>query len=413
MNIKTLFLVCFLLTFFNIGVFGQAKDKVAKVVIDAGHGGILPGAVGKLSKEKDINLKVALKVGKLISENLEDVTVIYTRKTDENVELFKRAEIANKNKADLFISIHCNSAENKSAHGVETFVMGVEKSEASIALAKKENADILLEKDFETNYSGFDPNSPEAFIVFSLYSSAYLNWSTILASKVQKHLVANTKFTDRNVRQGALFVLYKVAMPSILIELGFISNVEEEKYLIKEENQELMAVSIYNALVEYKNLIEGTAKPLLPVKGVAGVIGVKEVEEVSVVEEVKGVEGVSEVEEDAGVIGVKGVEGVSVVEEVKGAEGVIPVVDYEIRFRIQFLLSKENLSVSDKKFTSLKDVKKFNEKGFWKYTSGNFKTLPEAQKELSEVKKKFSDAFIIAFKNEEKVTIQEAQDLLK
>ena len=406
MNIKTLFLVCFLLTFFNIGIFGQAKDKVAKVVIDAGHGGVLPGAVGKLSKEKDINLKVALKVGKLISENLEDVTVIYTRKSDENIELFKRAEIANKNKADLFISIHCNSAENKSAHGVETFVMGVEKSEASIALAKKENADILLEKDFETNYSGFDPNSPEAFIVFSLYSSAYLNWSTILASKVQKHLVSNTKFTDRNVRQGALFVLYKVAMPSILIELGFISNVEEEKYLIREENQELMAVSIYNALVEYKNLIEGTSKPYLPVKGVSGV---------------KGVEGVSVVEGVSGDIGVIGVsEVISDTSEIVSSNPVEndklkaePVAEYEIRFRIQFFLSKENLSVSNKKFTSLKDVKKFNEKGFWKYTSGNYKTLPEAQKELSEVKKKFSDAFIIAFKNEEKITIQEAQDLLK
>ncbi|MCL2313528.1 MAG: N-acetylmuramoyl-L-alanine amidase, partial [Firmicutes bacterium] len=140
MNIKTLFLVCFALTFFNNSIFGQAKDRIGKVVIDAGHGGKMPGAVGKQSMEKDINLNVALRVGKLISENYDDVTVIYTRKSDVTVDLYKRAEIANKNKADLFISIHCNAAKNKSAIGVETFVMGVDQSEESMAVAKKENA---------------------------------------------------------------------------------------------------------------------------------------------------------------------------------------------------------------------------------------------------------------------------------
>jgi N-acetylmuramoyl-L-alanine amidase len=168
MNIKTFLLVCFSLTFFNIVGFGQVKDKVAKVVIDAGHGGSQPGAVGKLSKEKDINLKVALRVGELITQNFSDVSIIYTRKKDETVELYKRAEIANKNKADLFISIHCNAVDNKSAHGVETFVMGLGKSEANMEIAKKENADILLEKDYKTNYSDFDPSSPEAYVVFSL-----------------------------------------------------------------------------------------------------------------------------------------------------------------------------------------------------------------------------------------------------
>ncbi|MCL2291375.1 MAG: N-acetylmuramoyl-L-alanine amidase [Bacteroidetes bacterium] len=392
MNIKTLFLVCFVLTFFNVITFGQAKDKISKIVIDAGHGGRMPGAVGKLSKEKDINLKVALRVGKLISDNFDDVTVIYTRKNDENVELYKRAEIANKNKADLFISIHCNAAENKDANGVEVFVMGLDKSEASMAVARKENADMLLEKDHETKYSDFDPNSPEAYIVFSLYSSAYLNSSTIFASKVQKHLVNNTKMADRSVRQAGLWVLYRVAMPSILIELGFISNATEEKYLIREDSQELMAISIYNAFVEYKNLVEGTSKPYLPVPKAGKPTPKPEVANVpkAISEEVITTDSATIVE--------------------------IPQIastTSEIRFRIQFFTSKDNLKTSDKRFNALPEVKKYNENGVWKYTAGDFRTLEETQITLKEVKKRHSDAFIIAFHNERKISVQEAQDLLK
>ena len=397
MNIKTLFLVCFLLTFFNIVIFSQSKDKIARVVIDAGHGGTMPGAVGKLSKEKDINLKVALRVGKLISENFEDVAVIYTRKGDETVELYKRAEIANKNKADLFISIHCNAAENKAAHGVETFVMGLEKTAESMAIAKKENADMLLEKDYKTNYSDFDPNSPEAYIVFSLYSSAYLNSSAIFASKVQKQLVNNTNMTDRAVRQAGLWVLYRVAMPSILIELGFISNADEEKFLIREDTQEVLAISIYNAFVEYKNLNEGTSKPLLPVP------------KISKAEPV--VSEAPKVHRDTAVVAEKIIETKDTI--IKPEPGQPQSVKNGIRFRIQFFSSKENLSTSNKKFASLSDVKKHKENNFWKYTTGNFKTLAEAQTALKKVKKQYSDAFIVAFNNEQKIPVSEAQKLLQ
>jgi len=397
MNIKTLFLVCFLLTFFNIATFSQSKDKIAKVVIDAGHGGTMPGAVGKLSKEKDINLKVALRVGKLISENFEEVTVIYTRKSDETVELYKRAEMANKSKADLFISIHCNAAENKAAHGVETFVMGLEKTAESMAIAKKENADMLLEKDYKTNYSDFDPNSPEAYIVFSLYSSAYLNSSAIFASKVQKQLVNNTNMTDRSVRQAGLWVLYRVAMPSILIELGFISNADEEKLLIREDTQEILALSIYNAFVEYKNLNEGTSKPLLPVPAISKA-------EPAITEPLKVPQDTVTDEEAAP----------EPIESIKKPQQEQPKsVNNEIRFRIQFFSTKEKLSTSNKIFKSLSDVKKFSENKFWKYTTGNFKTFAEAQTALKKIKKHYSDAFIIAFNNEHKIPVSEAQKLLK
>jgi len=395
MNIKTLFLVCFLLTFFNIVTYCQAKDKIAKVVIDAGHGGTMPGAVGKLCKEKDINLKVALTVGKLISDNFDDVTVIYTRKSDDNVELFKRAEIANKNKADLFISIHCNAAENKSAHGVETFVMGLGKTAESMAIAKKENADLLLEKDYKTNYSDFDPNSPEAYVIFSLYSSAYLNSSAIFASKVQKHLVNNTKMTDREVQQAGYWVLYKVAMPSILVELGFISNAEEEKYLVREDTQELLATSIYNAFVEYKNLTEGTSKPFLPVSAV------QKTETINTK--------ANDIQINTDTVSQKNDTVKSLTQEELNIQP--KPTNQVIRFRIQFFSSKDNISTSNRKFSSLSDVKKFKENGVWKYTSGDFKTLIEAQTALKKVKKHYADAFIIAFLNEQKISVTEAQKL--
>jgi N-acetylmuramoyl-L-alanine amidase len=412
MNIKTLFLVCFSLTFFNMATFGQTKDKISKVVIDAGHGGGQPGALGKLSKEKDINLKVALRIGELISKNFDDVTVIYTRKKDETVDLYKRAEIANKNKADLFISIHCNSVENNRAtvSGVETFVMGVGQTAESAAVAKKENADMLLEKDYQTNYSGFDPNSPEASIIFSLYSSAYLNWSTILASKVQKHLVTNTKLTDRSVKQSQIWVLYKVAMPSILVELGFICNPEEEKYLLREDSQEIMAVSIYNAFVEYKNLIEGTLKPYLPVPGKVKTeqsVSSQESTEVEISQKPENIQHHIDNQEEQAKLQPENLSSATTTTDT------LKQPSNNIRFRIQFCSLKENLSTSNKKFSQLHEVKKYTENGVWKYTSGNYKTLAEAQGKLKEIRKYYPDAFIIALNNERKISVSEAQELLK
>ena len=264
MNIKNCFLLLCCLTFFNAVVFPQTTDKKFKLVIDAGHGGEDSGCRGKKSQEKTVTLNVALKLGKLISDNYDDVQVIYTRKTDVFVEVYKRAVIANNNHADLFISIHCNAAENKAAHGVETWVMGLAKSDANMEVAKKENAAILKEKNFENNYEGFNPNSPEANVIFSLHTSAYMNHSILLADKVQKNLVNNTHLVDRTVKQAGFWVLYKVAMPSILIELGFLSNATEEEYMIKPSSQDMMAVSIYNAFVTYRNTLEGTNKALLP-----------------------------------------------------------------------------------------------------------------------------------------------------
>ncbi len=391
MNLKSFFLVLIVLTFFNTIAFSQDKEKVRCVVIDAGHGGSDPGALGKRAKEKDLNLAVALKLGQLISDNYKDVKVVYTRKSDVAVDLYKRAKIANDNHADLFISIHCNAATNKAAQGVETFVMGLHKSEASLAVAKKENAAILLEKNYENNYEGFNPNSPEANIIFSLYTSAYLKNSTALAGRVQKNLVKNTNFRDRTVQQAGFWVLYKVAMPSILIELGFLSNEEEEAMMMQEATQRVMAQSIYNAFVDYKNNMEGTNK-----KGIDIVPIYKQSKNIQLKEEVPVVENQEN----------KNIEDSSTAQKNEGRDS--------IRFRIQIYATLDDIAITNPRFKSLDKVQRYSENGWWKYTTGDENNFESASSLLKEVKSKgFPDAFMIAFNNDEKISVNEAKRLLQ
>ncbi|MDR2979086.1 MAG: N-acetylmuramoyl-L-alanine amidase [Bacteroidales bacterium] len=399
MNMKYLLLLFGLLTFFNPLCEAQQHGKINKIVLDAGHGGTDPGCLGKKSKEKEVNLNVALKVGKLIAENHDDVKVIYTRKTDVAVELYKRAEIGNNNHADLFISIHCNAAENKNARGVETYVMGLHKTDANLAVAKKENAAILQEINYENNYDGFDPNSPESNIIFSIYSSAYLKYSAMLAAKVQRNLVMNTQLTDRNVQQAGFWVLYKVAMPSILIELGFLSNVQEENDMIKPESQDLMAISIYNAFVEYKNQVEGTNKPTLPVTtAVAQFSGKSDEVASNTISDTKTnntptTDNNTKVETD------------QPAETGKNGE--------MIRFRIQFMTSSKDIPITDKQFSNMKTVKKYHENNLWKFTSGDEAVYEDAMTLLKTVKANYPDAFLVAYKNGKKISVTEARELLK
>ncbi|PKP21210.1 MAG: N-acetylmuramoyl-L-alanine amidase [Bacteroidetes bacterium HGW-Bacteroidetes-20] len=390
MNRKNVILLLTIITFFNLTLFSQSKDKVNKVVIDAGHGGTMPGCVGKKSKEKDITLAVALKFGKLIEKNCPEVKVIYTRKTDVTVEVFRRAEIANDHKADLFISIHCNASENRGAHGVETFVMGLQKSEASIAIAKKENADILLEKNYKENYGGFDPNSAEASVIFSLYSTAYLKNSAILASKVQNHLLKNTQLADRKVQQAGFWVLYKVAMPSILVELGFLSNKIEEEFLIKESTQDIMAISLYNAFIEYKNQIEGTKYPLLFVPNPPD----KEPEKSPIVIETPK-EPQTSVQNDT-VLAIQ-------------IDTTPAVISNTVVFKVQFLTTPQNIDVKDKQFKEYPKVQKYFEKNLWKFTAGEEIKFEDAAQLLKKMKIKYPDAFIVAFKNGHKIPMSEAR----
>jgi len=226
------------------------------VVIDAGHGGRDPGAVGAISKEKNINLAVALKAGKYISDNLKDVKVIYTRTDDTFPGLAERAEVANKHKADLFISIHSNAISDKRFTGAETYVLGQTMDDANLQVAMKENSVITFEKDYKTKYEGFDPNSAESYIIFSLMQNTYLKQSTEFATMVQNQFRDRVGRKDRGVRQAGFVVLWRTTMPSVLIELGFISNPDEEKYLNSAQGQDYLASAIYRAFRDYRQTID-------------------------------------------------------------------------------------------------------------------------------------------------------------
>ena len=228
-----------------------AAEKQYTVVLDAGHGGKDPGAVGKFSQEKDLNLKLVLEIGKKLNEQYPDVNVVYTRSTDVFIPLQTRADIANKNNADLFISIHTNSSENKAPCGVETFILGTEKMEKNLDVAMRENAVMKLEADYKTTYQGFDPNSIDSYIMFELMQNSYMDQSLHFAEQVQKRFVGHLNREDRGVRQAAFWVLLKTACPSILFEMGFISNPEEERFLNQPASIAQMANAIVNAFGAY------------------------------------------------------------------------------------------------------------------------------------------------------------------
>lgn len=356
--------------------------KVATVVIDAGHGGHDPGALGSKSKEKDIVLSIALKLGKLIENNFSDVKVIYTRKTDEFIELHRRAKIANENHADLFISLHCNSSKSKDAYGSESFVMGLHRSHANLEVAKKENAAILYEDDYKNTYDGFDPNSPEANIIFSLFQNAYLDQSLDFAAKVQKHFRKNVKSLDRGVKQDGFLVLYKTTMPAILIETGFISHPKEEEFLISEKGKSDIAHSIFDAFKEYKFKVEGFNNQ-------AQITTTK-------YEDEKIISG-------------------SQATDNKDIKSVLldTLTKNVISFRVQFATSSIDKPVHSPDFKGLENVRKYYHGNLYKYTVGNESSLKEANSLLIKMQEKgFKDAFVVAFLNEERISPTEAVKLL-
>jgi N-acetylmuramoyl-L-alanine amidase len=231
-------------------------SKIKIIAIDAGHGGHDVGCMYGGAKEKDVTLSIALKVGDAIEKMMPDVKVIYTRKVDEFIELHERAGIANRNNANLFISIHCNANKKTEVFGTETFSMGLHKSEGNLDVAKRENDVILLEKDYQEQYEGFDPNSPEAHIYFSFLQSAYLEQSLKLASLVETNFT-KAKRASRGVKQAGFMVLWKSKMPSILIETGFLSNKTDRALLTSGKGQEELAEAIASGVNQYKKQVEG------------------------------------------------------------------------------------------------------------------------------------------------------------
>ena len=357
--------VFFLIFLLPLCALAQKGEKIQTIVIDAGHGGKDSGALGKVSKEKDLNLAVALKFGAYIEENLPDVNVVYTRDKDKFVELSERATIANRNNADVFVSIHCNSTGTaNSAYGAETFVMGESKNEKNLAVAKKENAAILLEDNTDA-YDNFDPNSTEAYILFSLSQSLYQSQSLDLADKVQKQFASKGRH-NRGVQQAGFLVLWKTSMPSILVELGFINNEKEEQFLNSERGQTQMALALYRAFEEYKHEFEA--------------------------------------------------ENHTSADQPQTTTAPTPSGSKvgNTYFSVQFSTLPKKVPVTDKDFKGVKEVEVYEYNGAYRYTSGRFATKAEAVARQNEVRKLgFKDAFVIAFINGERVTLKQAEEALK
>jgi len=400
-----------------------------KVVIDAGHGGHDPGCLGKKSKEKDIALGISLKLGKYIEDHYSDVKVIYTRKSDQFLELHERAEIANNAKADLFICIHCNSACffdrkkkkemcNSEIAGVESWVMGLNKSEANLEVAKRENEVILLEKDYTKQYGGFDPNSPEANILFSLYQNSYLDQSLRIASLVQQEMKVIGR-SGRGVKQAGFLVLYKTSMPSILIETGFLSNAAEEKFLLSQKGQDQLARSIFNAFKSYKSSVqqikseraEDVPVDTPPVK--------KEAEEkkfgtlLNLGDSAPEVSSPANSKKSEVIVTSKDTlkSGVKTQEKKPLDTKTTPVSNDVVLWSVQFYTSPKPLSDNHKIYKEFNDVKEYFENGMYKYSVGLLTERSEAGKLQSKLRQQgYKDAFVIAFLNDRKISIKEATE---
>ena len=358
------------LTSFNS--FNANKFSITKVVIDAGHGGHDPGCISSKSKEKDIALSIALKLGAYIQKNFPEITVIYTRQTDEFIELYKRAQIANENKADLFISIHCNANPSSSPDGFETYVMGLNKSQANIDVSKKENSSILMEENYSAKYDGFDPNSSEANIIFSLYQNAHLDQSLSFASKVQNYMM-QTGMTDRGVKQAGFLVLYKTTVPGVLIETGFLSNQKDEGIISSSLGQDLIASCIFKAFSDYKKEVD---------KGVTTIKNNNVIKTDEVVNKNTNENNTTNTANS----------------------------DDVATYRVQFATSPTKKSTNSSEFKGLQNVMIYFHKGSYKLTVGDEQTLNAANQLLSEmVKKGYKDAFVVAFYNGERISFEEAK----
>ena len=348
----------------------KAEGGTFTVVIDPGHGGRDPGAIGKRGKEKTINLNVALKLGKLIQANCQDVHIVYTRQKDVFVGLDRRAQIANDAKADLFISIHTNSvARGRTVRGTETYTLGLHRTDENLEVAKKENSVILIENDYEQRYAGFNPNSAESYIIFEFLQDRNMEKSVQLATLIQRQFKGTAKRIDKGVHQAGFLVLRETTMPGVLVELGYISTPDEERYLLSEAGTDALARSIYQAFVSYKGQNIGTVS-----KGKATATAPKPQPKA----QEKTVEPETKADEDK------------------------PV------FKIQILTSDKKLPSKSKQFKGLSPVTYYQEKGMYKYTYGESTDYNKVLRTKRQISAKFKGAFIIAFKNGQKMDVNQA-----
>ena len=423
--------------------------KKFTLVIDAGHGGNDAGAIGAITKEKHINLNVALAFGRLVERNCPDVKVIYTRKTDVFIPLHTRADIANKNKADLFISIHTNAVpKGHTVRGMETYTLGLHRSADNLDVAKRENSVILIEKDYKQRYQGFDPNSSESYIMFEFIQDHNMAQSVELAKFVQKRTCAAAERQNKGVKQAGFLVLRETSMPSCLIELGFISTPDEERYLNSAEGVSRLGLGIYQAFIDYKQKYGGSGTS----KGKSQVAqdladareGRDEVSQKATETKPKTINADSIVNATPSIPQkpaevAQTVEIPKPTEAIKPAEALKPAPTQQKSaeqkpaeqkpieqkpttpqkpavastngapiFKVQIMASGNKLKPNDPQLKGVKDVDTYQEGGLYKYTVGASEDYNEIAKLRKTLTDRFPQAFIIAFKNGQKTDVQAA-----
>ena len=369
---KNEFYVILLISFFLFSSFSDNEKtlntKIKTIVIDPGHGGKDPGTMGTKRfniYEKHIALDVSLKLGKLIKDKYPEINIIYTRKEDFFLELYERTEIANKSKADLFISIHCDGYTNPEPYGASVFVMGMSKLKQNMDVAIRENSVMYLEDNYKEKYNGFDPKSPESYIVFTLMQNSYLNHSVKIAEEVEKEFAIQAKRKSRGVKQAPFYVISRVNMPSILVECGFLTNPKEEEYLHTEEGQNAIARSIFNGFNTYKNHIDGDNKIIK-----------------------------SNLEKQI---------------DANKNEANLTKKD-KVFFKVQIATNTKSIK-NDGIFTRLNVEEKFINDVF-KYYIGNFEDKQKADKlRIDMLNKGFKGSFVVPFYNEKRISMKDALNL--
>ncbi len=377
-------ILTFILILFSL--IGYSQSNTFKVTLDAGHGAHDFGAVYDGRIEKNIALAVVLKVGKIL-EATPQIAVNYTRKTDVFIDLIERANIANRFNANIFVSIHCNANRNTAADGTETYVMGLSKVASNLEAAKKENSVITLEKDYKQKYEGFDPNSPETMIGMTLMQEEYLDNSISLASRVQDAFSdLGKKSRGEGVKQAPFMVLHKAYMPRVLIEMGFISNTAEGNVLNSEEGQNEIARAIAKAIISYKKEYYGNGEVEILEERPSQKINEKPIKNTAIPVQPKSTS--------------QSGESISSKKDIDNSKAV---------FKVQLSASSKRMDLIPRNFNGLKNISVTYENKLYKYMYGETADYNEAKEQLKEAKEKgYNSAFLIAFKNGEKINIQEA-----
>ena len=421
---RTYLLLLFTCLATSLFATGGGEKKRFTLVIDAGHGGHDAGACGKYGKEKNINLNVALAFGKLVENNCPDVKVVYTRKKDVFIPLQRRADIANSNKADLFISIHTNALPGgKIAYGSETYTLGIARAAANLEVAKRENSVITYESDYKTTYEGFDPSKAESYVIFEFMQDRYMKQSVELARQIQKNYAAAGR-QNKGVHQAGFLVLRNTTMPAVLTELGFISTPQEESYLTSDRGVRELSRSIYNGFIAYRKQHDKAAAPVAPLPAEPKddtPAAVKEtpkpaeppVQPVPAQPDNKPAEtpdATAPSEKSKGVLHTPDTSNEQAGEVSAPSE---PVAENRPVFKVQILVSSTKLPASSPRFKKQSPIDCYRDGTLYKYTCGSSASYAEMRSKQKELATLFPGCFIVAFLGGERIDLNAARNMAK